>query len=191
MIKKIIELKDDTEVIKLSEYSSVDEKSNNYTSSEQEVFVRDLPNVIERQVFKLSQDKIEELEDYKRQFPEFISFIREMDIIDDVRDYLVPTYTFYEAIEVAAAFYLGYIDLVPTKEPKFMVEVDMHDQYGNLKSAHAWRNNRHGGVTPYIDEGKLPSTYYNYNKFLENEADKIVRGLSALNARKVLVNEDK
>ena len=150
----------------------------------------ELEDTPKRPTVELPVELIEDLEDDRRQYSDIREFLREADIYSlndaiqaDSRD------MFGEAVKIASEFYLGYVDLVSKKAHKFMVTVDMYDQHSNLKVAHAWKNNRHGGVTPYIDGSNLPSTYYNHMEFSEEEADRIVRGLSALNARKVQVEE--
>ncbi len=150
----------------------------------------ELEDTPKRHAVELPVELIEDLEEDRRQYSDIREFLGEADIwslADAIQADL--TDMFSEAAKVASEFYLGYIDLVPKKAHKFMVVVDMHDEYGNLKMAHAWKNNRHGGVTPYIDGSNLPSTYYNHMEFSEEEADNIVRGLSALNSRKVQVEE--
>ena len=149
----------------------------------------ELENIPERRAVELPVELIEDLEQDRRQYSDIREFLREADIYSLSDAIQADSDMFREAAKVASEFYLGYIDLVPKKAHKFMVVADMHDEYGNLKMAHAWKNNRHGGVTPYIDGGKLPSAYYNYMEFSEDEADRIVKGLSALNARKVQVEE--
>lgn len=150
----------------------------------------ELEDAPKRHAVELPVELIEDLEEDRRQYSDIREFLGEADIWSLADAIQADSKNmFREAAKVASEFYLGYVDLVPKKSHKFVVAVDMHDQYGNLQLAHAWKNNRHGRVTPYIDGSNLPSTYYNHMEFSEDEADKIVKGLLALHARKVQVEE--
>lgn len=190
MVKKVVELEEGTERIVMSEYASVDDKAIDYPNGDRDVLVESLPDAPELRKIELPVDLIEDFEEDRGQYSNICEFLREVDIYELSESLKIDSFDrFIEAYKIASEFYLGYVHFVPKEEHMYMVAVDMHDQAGNLKPAHAWKNNRHGGVTPYIDEGNLPSAYYNYNEFSEEEADRIVKGLSSLNARKVQVED--
>lgn len=192
MTKKIIDVPSSADGLEIT-YTALTSTGDMTRFNKAAYSLDELEDAPKRRAVELPVDLIEDFEEDRWQYSDIREFLREVDIYSlsdaiqaDPKDMFS---TVREAAKVASEFYLGYVDLVPKKSHKFVVAVDMHDQYGNLQLAHAWKNNRHGGVTPYIDGSNLPSTYYSHMEFSEDEADKIVKGLLALHARKVQVEE--
>lgn len=73
-----------------------------------------------------------------------------------------------------ANWYLGHVDFVPKKEPEFVVEVDHHEYiYASFIGSAIGKKT--------VEFWKIPQ------EVTEEEADELVAGLTALNARKVKV----
>ena len=87
-----------------------------------------------------------------------------------------------ETSNFIAMWYLGYADLVPKKEPKYLIKVtpDSSREYGFVDL-----DIQGNVIINYFDSLREATM----RKFSEEEADRIVKGLSALNARKVQVEE--
>lgn len=151
-----------------------------------------LPETSEKRVIELPADVIEGVQNVKTYWENVAGFVLNAPsiVFPEIRKSIGEPHASYNKVaDILGSWYFGNVDFAPKKEPKFVVEVDMHSEYGNLKRAHVWQNEKHGAFTPYIDGEKLPSTHYNYKEFSEEQADEIVAGLTALNARKVRVKE--
>lgn len=147
---------------------------------------------VEKRVIELPDDVIEGVQNAKYYWKNVAGFVLNVPsiVFPEIRKSIGEPHASYDKVaDILGSWYFGNVELIPAKEQKYMVEVDMHDEYGNLKRAHVWQNDKHGAFTPYMDDEKLPSTYYNYNEFSEEQADKLASGLTALNARKVKVEE--
>ena len=167
--------------------------------SQLEVYVE--PNVAEdakaeKRVIELPADLIVWLERMK-------SNLETIDVYDLFNNVLADTsgsYVSYQlnfnsetaALNKVAEWVLGHVEFVPKKEPKFYVEVELHDTSGNQQKGHIWQNDKHGEFTPYMDIDE-PPTYYNHKEFTEQEADNIIEKLGGekglLKPRKVKVEE--
>lgn len=158
-------------------------------------YVIDLPAAatVEKCVIELPADVIEGVQNAKTHYcgnvADFVLNAPSV-VFPEIRKSIGEPHASYDKVaDILGSWYFGNIEFAVKKEPKFVVEVDMHDKNGNLKRAHVWQNDKHGAFTPYIDESELPSTYYNYKEFSEEVADKLVAGLAVLKPRKVKVEE--
>lgn len=193
-MKKIVDVPEGAEEFLFEAYENdmlVGKTQEGYVSS-----LPDAPTVaenatLENRMIELSADVIEGVQNAKTHYcgnvADFVLNAPSV-VFPEIRKAIgEPNASYDKVADILGSWYFGNIDFAPKKEPKFVVEVDMHDEYGNLKRAHVWQNDKHGAFTPYIDGEKLPSTHYNYKEFSEDQADKLVSGLTALNARKVKV----
>lgn len=151
---------------------------------------------VEKRVIELPADSIAWLERMK-------SNLETIDVYDLLNNVLADTsgrYVSYQlnfnsetaALNTVAEWLLGHVEFVPKKEPKFYVEVELHDTSGNQQKGHIWQNDKHGEFIPYMDIDE-PPTYYNHKEFTEQEADNIIEKLGGekglLKSWKVKVEE--
>lgn len=75
-------------------------------------------------------------------------------------------------------WWLGHVEFVKKPDPKFIVAVDSPTEFGRVEKE---------------ENGNVTVSYYHFNvktqMFTEPEADELVAGLTALNARKVKVED--
>lgn len=80
------------------------------------------------------------------------------------------------ALNTVAEWVLGHVEFVPKNEPRFVVEVDRHEYiYASFIGSAIGKKT--------VDFWKIPQ------EVTEEEADELVAGLTALNARKVKAEE--
>lgn len=136
---------------------------------------------VEKRVIELPADEIKLLVEHKRGRSIFgflhylINETGDPSLITELTDELETAYISITQ-DVLAEWYLGHVEFVPKKGPKFYVEVELHDTSGNQQKGHIWQNDKHGEFTPYMDIDE-PSTYYNHKEFTEQEADNIIEKL--------------
>ena len=159
----------------------------------------DAPNFLEsapkKRVIELPADLLEKLTVEKENASGLLGFFdmdgHSAEIMNWLGEFL-PEPDNLEPENIAADWYLDHVEFVPKKEPKFEVEVDLHDTSGNWQQGHIWQNDKHGEFTPYMDIDE-PPTYYNHKEFTEQEADEIIEKLGGedglIHPRKLEVNE--
>lgn len=144
----------------------------------------ELEDTPKRPTIELPLDLIEELESERANTTGVYDFLSNIQLseIGITLDVDVKYSRIGETSNFIAMWYLGYADLVPKKEPEYLIKVtpDSSREYG------------------FVDldiQGNIIINYFDslreatMRKFSEEEADSIVKGLSALNARKVKVEE--
>lgn len=145
-----------------------------------QVGVENLPDAPEKRVIELPADSIAWLERIKSN----LETIDVYDLLNNILDDDSWSYHAYQfnfnsetsALNTVAEWLLGNVEFVPKKEPKFYVD--------NVKGKHLMVDEQYGDVYHYPQVGVL-----NDYQYTEAEADKLVAGLTALNARKVKVEE--
>lgn len=184
MTSKIIELEEGTERIVVSEYASVDDKAIDYPNGDRDVLVESLPDAPKRPTIELPLDLIEEMESERANATGVYDFLSNIQLseIGISLDVDVKYSRIGETSNFVAMWYLGYADLVPKKEPKYLIKVtpDSSREYGFVDL-----DIQGNVIINYFDSLREATM----RKFSEEEADRIVKGLSALNARKVQVEE--
>ena len=184
MTKKIIELEEGTERIMMYEYASVDDKAIDYPNGDRDVLVENLPDAPKRPTIELPLYLIEELESERANATDVYDFLSNIPLseIGISLDVDVKYSRIGETSNFVAMWYLGYADLVPNKEPKYFIPVtpDSSREYGFVDV-----DIQGNVIVNYFDNLREATM----GKFSEEEADRIVKGLSALNARKVKVEE--
>lgn len=134
---------------------------------------------VEKRVIELPADMIRELNVYKnsREFISVFLFIKHMD--GALRNHIVtvlPEKDKKDWVDIVSSWYLDHVEFVPKKEPMFVVEVDRHEYiYASFIGSAIGKKT--------VDFWKIPQ------EVTEEEADELVAGLTALNARKVKVDE--
>ncbi|RHE74198.1 hypothetical protein DW718_02945 [Weissella cibaria] len=135
---------------------------------------------VEKRVIELPADSIAWLERMK-------SNLETVDVYDLFNNVLTDTsgsYVSYQlnfnsetaALNTVAEWVLGHVEFVPKNEPRFVVEVDRHEYiYASFIGSAIGKKT--------VDFWKIPQ------EVTEEEADELVAGLTALNARKVEVDE--
>ncbi|HCU08831.1 MAG TPA: hypothetical protein DIC25_00215 [Weissella cibaria] len=126
---------------------------------------------VEKRVIELPADVIADLNEYKRARNSFNLFITTV-------GNSIPYFEYGLRLEDLSDWYLHpkLIEFVPKKEPMFVVEVDRHEYiYASFIGSAIGKKT--------VDFWKIPQ------EVTEEEADELVAGLTALNARKVKVDE--
>ncbi|TVV31768.1 hypothetical protein [Weissella cibaria] len=173
MEKKVIPIPDGTERIEVYRYVSVDEKGAGFPIGSSSYDVKDLPDAPEKRVFELPADMVAKVARLRKGFKNnIIGFVTSF---NDQK--------FYNAFggkektrTIMAEYFNGHVEFEPKKEPKFYVD--------NVKGKHLTVDEQYGDVYHYPQAGVL-----NDYQYTEAEADKLVAGLTALNARKVKVED--
>ena len=142
----------------------------------------ELEDAPKRPTIELPLDLIKEMESEKAKATGVYDFLSNIQLseIGITLDVDVKYSRIGETSNFIAMWYLGYADLVPKKEPEYLIKVtpDSSREYG------------------FVDldiQGNIIINYFDslreatMRKFSEEEADKLVAGLTALNARKVKV----
>lgn len=139
---------------------------------------------VEKRVIELPADSIAWLERMK-------SNLETIDVYDLFNNVLADnsgSYVSYQlnfnsetaALNTVAEWVLGHVEFLPKKEPKFYVRVDVD---GEEQSVAMWQNSDgESGIAFDVFMRNEPT-------YKEAEADRLVAGLTALNARKVKVEE--
>lgn len=140
---------------------------------------KDVP--VEKRVIELPADVIAELKTIKEDNGDdnlqgFMNDVNDDDElwsgVDELNYSGIPTDT------LLGEWWLEHVDFVPNKEPRFIINVDSPTGLGRAEKD---------------DNGNVRIEYYELDvdtqTFSEAEANKLVSGLTALNARKVKVEE--
>lgn len=194
MVMKIVDVPEGAEEFLFEAY-----KNEMLVGKTQEGYVSSLPDAptvaenatVEKRVIELPADVIELLENVKEiGTPKyFISSIVErridgvniQDLLGDFVDLSKPDENNWSnAQRLLMDWYLGHVEFVPKKEPKFYVRVDVD---GEEQSVAMWQNSDgESGIAFDVFMRNEPD-------YTETDADNLVAGLTALNARKVKVDD--
>ena len=187
MTKYVIDLPDGTTsvVAKKSSFLNNETDVMRIPVSQLELYVE--PNVaekstVEKRVIELPADLIAWLERMKSNLEIIDVYTLFNDVLDDnSRSYVSYQLNFNseaEALNTLAEWVLGHVEFVPKKEPRFIINVDSPTGIGRAEKD---------------DNGNVRIEYYEFDvdtrSFTEAEADELVAGLTALNARKVKVED--
>lgn len=177
-MKKVIPIPDGTERIEVYSYASVDDKGPDYPNGDASFMVDYLPDVPDKRVIELPANLINLLIEHKVKHPDhLIWFLKDFDYWLELSLRKEMGNFFYNDI---ADWYLGHFELVEKKEPKFYVRVDVD---GEEQSVAMWQNSDgESGIAFDVFMRNEPA-------YTETDADNLVAGLIALNARKVKVEE--
>lgn len=189
MTKYVIDLPDGTTAVVAKKSSFLNETDvMRVPVSQLEMYVE--PTVaenatIEKRVIELPADEIKLLVEHKRGRSIFgflhylINETGDPSLITELTDELETAYISITQ-DVLAEWYLGHVEFVPKKEPKFYVRVDVD---GEEQSVAMWQNSDgESGIAFDVFMRNEPA-------YTETDADNLVAGLIALNARKVKVEE--
>lgn len=180
MAKKIVEVPEGA-VSVIFEPAVTDNYANEVSYMlKHQVGVENLPDAPEKRVIELPADSIAWLERMKSN----LETIDVYDLLNNILDDDSWSYHAYQfnfnsetsALNTVAEWLLGNIEFMPKKESKFYVD--------NVKGKHLMVDEQYGDVYHFPQVGVL-----NDYQYTEAEADKLVAGLTALNARKVKVEE--
>lgn len=140
---------------------------------------------VEKRVIELPADEIKLLVEHKRGRSIF-GFLHYLinetggpSLITELTDELETANTSITQ-DVLAEWYLGHVEFVPKKEQRFHVMTD----FGTLDA-----RDEHGETLISFETLSFLKHHGHYYEFSEAAADKLVAGLTALNARKVKVEE--
>ncbi|MBJ7682275.1 hypothetical protein [Weissella confusa] len=136
---------------------------------------------VEKRVIELPADVIAELKNIKEDNGDdnlqgFMNDVNDNDNLWTGVDTL--NYSGMPTDALLGEWWLEHVDFVPKKEPRFIINVDSPTGIGRAEKD---------------DNGNVRIEYYEFDvatrSFTEAEADELVAGLTALNARKVKVEE--
>lgn len=177
MVEKIVDVPEGAEEFLFEAY-----KNEMLVGKTQEGYVSSLPDAptvaenatLEKRVIELPADVIEGIKSAKQTFNLITGFIEEVEEIG--LDLKLPALSTEGRENMLADWYLGHVEFVPKKEPQFYVEVDRGNDFRYVS---------------FTTNDMVYPVLFTYNKRLmgETEADELVAGLTALNARKVKVEE--
>lgn len=174
MVKKIIDVPDKATTIAVLE-------NNEAVFGALNISVSGLPDAPEKRVFELPAYVLTELKTIKEDngndnLQGFMNDVNDDDEIwqsvEQFNSSGMPT----DAL--LGEWLLGHIEFVKKPDQKFIVAVDSPTEFGRVEKE---------------ENGNVTVSYYHFNvktqMFTELEADELVAGLTALNARKVKVDE--
>ena len=183
MVKYLVDLPAETKVIVAKKQFLLNETGlMRVPVSQLEVYVE--PNVAEdakaeKRVIELPADSIAWLERMKSNLETIDVYDLFNNVLaDNSRSYVSYQLNFNsetDALNTLAEWLLGHVEFVPKKEPKFYVIIPHFDRDVRYMLPD----------TEYVDF----ATKNRAGKFTEEEANELVEGLTALNARKVKVDE--
>lgn len=136
---------------------------------------------VEKRVIELPADLLEKLTVEKENASGLLGFFdmdgHSAEIMNWLSEFL-PEPDNSEPENIAADWYLDHVEFVEKKQPKFIINVDSPTGIGRAEKD---------------DNGNIIIEYHEFDVatrlFTEAEADELVAGLTALNARKVKVEE--
>lgn len=183
-MKKVIPIPDGTERIEVYSYASVDEKGPDYPNGDAGFMIDNLPDAPEKCVIELPAELLSDFKDmlsagsdndHDYHVGKFLK-----SAIHLVNDWQVGHEKVLFNENDLADWYLGHVEFVEKKEPKFYVRVDVD---GEEQSVAMWQNSDgESGIAFDVFMRNEPA-------YTETDADNLVAGLTALNARKVKVEE--
>lgn len=138
---------------------------------------------VEKRVIELPADVIEGVQNAKIYWENVAGFVLNAPsiVFPEIRKSIdEPKASYDKVADILGSWYFGNIEFVPKKEPKFYVRVDVD---GEEQSVAMWQNSDgESGIAFDVFMRNEPA-------YKEAEADRLVAGLTALNARKVKVEE--
>ena len=180
-MKKIVDVPEGAEEFLFEAYENdmlVGKTQEGYVSS-----LPDAPTVaenatLEKRVIELPTDVIEGVHNAKTHYCGNVAdFVLNAPTIvfPEIRKAIGEPHASYDKVaDILGSWYFGNIYFTPKKEPKFVVEVDRHEYiYASFIGSAIGKKT--------VEFWKIPQ------EVTEEEADRLVAGLTALNARKVKV----
>ena len=138
---------------------------------------------VEKRVIELPADVIEGVQNAKYYWENVIGFVLNTSsiIFPEIHKSIgEPNASYDKVADILGSWYFGNIEFVPKKEPEFYVRVYIG---GKEQSVVKWQN--------FDGENEISFDVFMRNEptYKEAEADRLVSGLIALNARKVKVED--
>lgn len=138
---------------------------------------------VEKRVIELPADVIEGVQNAKTYWENVAGFVLNVPsiVFPEIRKSIGEPHASYDKVaDILGSWYFGNIEFVAKKEPKFYVRVDVD---GEEQSVAMWQNSDgESGIAFDVFMRNEPA-------YTETDADNLVAGLIALNARKVKVEE--
>ncbi|MFL4498877.1 hypothetical protein [Weissella sp. MSCH1] len=138
---------------------------------------------VEKRVIELPADVIEGIQNAKTYWENVAGFVLNAPsiVFTEIRKSIGEPHASYDKVaDILGSWYFGNIEFVEKKEPKFYVRVDVD---GEEQSVAMWQNSDgESGIAFDVFMRNEPA-------YTETDADNLVAGLTALNARKVKVEE--
>lgn len=138
---------------------------------------------VDKRVIELPADVIEGAQNAKSYWENVAGFVLNTPsiVFPEIRKSIGEPHASYDKVaDILGSWYFGNIEFVPKKESKFYVRVDVD---GEEQSVAMWQNSDgESGIAFDVFMRNEPA-------YTETDADNLVAGLIALNARKVKVEE--
>ena len=148
----------------------------------------DAPNILEsapkKHVIELPADVIEGIQNAKTYWENVAGFVLNAPsiVFPEIRKSIgEPKASYDKVADILGSWYFGNIEFVAKKEPKFEVEVKIGTATKKALLSDA-------NYVVFYTNTEHVSSGYQYT-FTSEQADKLVAGLTALNARKVKVED--
>ena len=139
---------------------------------------------VEKRVIELPADVIEGVQNAKTYWENVAGFVLNAPsiVFPEIRKSIVEPKASYDKVaDILGSWYFGNIEFVAKKEPKFEVEVKIGTVTKKALLSDA-------NYVVFYTNTEHVSSGYQYT-FTSEQADRLVAGLTALNARKVKVEE--
>lgn len=136
---------------------------------------------VEKPVIELPAQVIHVLKHMKTVSADSVDFAMALDTYKGKTELFRVEQSVHKISDMYVSWYLGHVEFVAKKEPKFIVEVKIGTATKKALLSDA------NYVAFYSDPEHAPSGYQYL--FSDEQADELVAGLTALNARKVKVEE--
>lgn len=172
MVKKIVDVPDNATNVDFKYVKAT--ALSDYMVGHQTLSVYKMPDAPENPVIELPAGVIDYLVKTKR----LVSINNVLDFLSVLDDN--PKVLQCVSIDEVAEWYLENVEFVAKKEPKFYVLTD----FGTLDA-----RDKNGTELVSFEKLQFLNQHGHYYEFAEETADKLVAGLTSLNARKVKVEE--
>ena len=181
MVKKIVDVPDNATNVDFKYVKAT--ALSDYMVGHQTLSVYKMPDAPENPVIELPADVIEGIQNAKTYWENVAGFVLNAPsiVFPEIRKSIGEPHASYDKVaDILGSWYFGNNEFVPKKEPKFYVRVDVD---GEEQSVAMWQNSDgESGIAFDVFMRNEPA-------YTETDADNLVAGLIALNARKVKVEE--
>lgn len=185
MVKKVVDVPDNADYI--TAHEQINAGGSFLLQKYNVADLPDAPTVAEsapkKRVIELPADVIEGIQNAKTYWENVAGFVLNVPsiVFPEIRKSIGEPHASYDKVaDILGSWYFRNIEFVEKKEPKFYVRVDVD---GEEQSVAMWQNSDgESGIAFDVFMRNEPA-------YTETDADNLVAGLTALNARKVKVED--
>ena len=182
MVNKIVDVPDDATNVDIKYVKAT--VLSDYVVGHQTLSVYKMPDAPEKRVIELPADVIEGIQNAKTYWENVAGFVLNAPsiVFPEIRKSIgEPKASYDKVADILGSWYFGNIEFVAKKEPKFEVVVKIGTVTKKALLSDA-------NYVVFYTNTEHVSSGYQYT-FTSEQADKLVAGLTALNARKVKVED--